>query len=463
VQDIGQPSKVDCFLNSMDSAELLDLPPSMLRHWTSRNVASIGIHLRTPLGKKADTPSDLLLVEKPANSVVDLPAHATQFGCGVHFAVACTSDGNIFSWGLNTSAQLAHSATEPELSALSALPRRVLRPPPAEITAIACGGEHVLAVSVTGNVWIWGSNEYGQSAQGKGVPCVYQPTRVSELDHLSVIDACAGLHFSLVLTDDGEVFVWGVDLLCVSAESDSCSDSEEAPSCGQSTLLRSPMLISFPHGALISMISAGWAHCLVVSEDGELFGWGDCFEVPPVGSPKHVSRPADLGKPLCLSSGKSFSVLICEQDSAIVGFGRSDAYQLGDRSQQSGQYTQNAEHLLGLHRGLPSASRTVACGTADSAVILEDGRLFFWGQSTKGLLQSLAFTDCTAVSMGHYHGLCQREGRLYSWSNRQAASGALGRPFLVGPFVASVLRNAHLPTEPLAAGRGDGADATTPL
>jgi hypothetical protein len=400
-------------------------------------VAALAVNVKVPLVKEDYVSSDLLVDEPAQSLVVELPAQVTHLGCGVHFAVACTSDGDIFSWGLNTSAQLAHVATEPELCALSALPHRVLRPPPAEITGIACGGEHVLAVSVTGAAWVWGSNECGQCSQGKDVPCVYQPTRVFELDHLVVIDGCAGMDFSLVLTDDGEVFAWGLDLLCASAEPN--SGSEGVPSCGQDTLLRTPTLISFPQGAAISMISAGWSHCLVASDDGELFGWGDCFEVPPVGSAKHVSRPPDLGKPVSLSSGRSFSVLICERDGAIVGFGRSDAHQLGERCQESGRYTKGAEHLLDLQRGLLSTPRTVACGTADSAVILEDGGLFFWGQSTKGLLQSLAFTNCSSLSMGDYHGLCMREGRVYSWSSRQAASGALGRPFLVGPFIASVL------------------------
>ena len=87
--------------------------------------------------------------------------------CGQQHTLVLTQSGDIWSWGLGVFGQLGHGSLHDEK-----LPRKIAtfqRPDqpdrPVRISAIACGSHHSLALDSDGFVWSWGSSEYAQQFQ----------------------------------------------------------------------------------------------------------------------------------------------------------------------------------------------------------------------------------------------------------------------------------------------------------
>lgn len=92
-------------------------------------------------------------------TLADAGVQAVFIAAGDFHAAAVASTGEVYTWGLNTFGQLGHND-------------RVSRFIPTKVTALAdanvkihwvsCGRSHTVAVSDYGEVFTWGSNEFGQ-------------------------------------------------------------------------------------------------------------------------------------------------------------------------------------------------------------------------------------------------------------------------------------------------------------
>ena len=79
------------------------------------------------------------------------------------------------------------------------------------VTQIAGGREHVLALRTDGTVWAWGSNAKGQIGDGSSVLTRPQPVSVAGLNSIEAI--AAGHYHSMALRADGTAWVWGFNSL----------------------------------------------------------------------------------------------------------------------------------------------------------------------------------------------------------------------------------------------------------
>lgn len=75
-----------------------------------------------------------------------------------------------------------------------------------DITAIAAGGYHCLALKNDGTVWAWGYNNFGQLGDGT-TTAKNVPVQVSGLTGITAI--VGGYYYSLALKNDGTVWAWG--------------------------------------------------------------------------------------------------------------------------------------------------------------------------------------------------------------------------------------------------------------
>ena len=76
-----------------------------------------------------------------------------------------------------------------------------------EITQISCGNDHTLALNITGQVFSWGSNRFGQL--GSGQRDLDIPQSVPLPDNVFVKQISCGDYHSLVLTIDGLIYAFG--------------------------------------------------------------------------------------------------------------------------------------------------------------------------------------------------------------------------------------------------------------
>lgn len=135
-----------------------------------------------------------------------------QVACGSNHVVALTSAGHVYSWGSGQQNQTGRRIMERrQLNGLE--PTRLgLR----NIVHIGAGSYHSFAVDSNGVVWAWGLNTFHQtglnSARGGSQEMVIVPGQVDALhpdEHngAKVVQISGGEHHSLFLFDNGEV--WG--------------------------------------------------------------------------------------------------------------------------------------------------------------------------------------------------------------------------------------------------------------
>lgn len=184
---------------------------------------------------------------------------------GNHFNLALRADGKIAGWGDNSSGQLGDGTTTARLVPViagtgSLLESRV-------ITSVAAGDSHVLAIRDDGELFTWGENSSGQLGDGTTTDRP-SPVPISSQGLLSgkrVIAAGGGGEHSLVLCSDGTLATWGSNLKGQLADNTS-PNSKHVP-----TRITLPGSMA-GKGVLSISCSSTTSHILF--NDGIMAGWG---------------------------------------------------------------------------------------------------------------------------------------------------------------------------------------------
>ncbi|HEV2764537.1 MAG TPA: S8 family serine peptidase, partial [Pyrinomonadaceae bacterium] len=128
---------------------------------------------------------------------------ATAVAAGNGFGLALRNDGTVWAWGDNSLGQLG-SAEVPLGKRNQAVRVRGL----SNVTAVAAGSAHGLALRSDGTVWSWGWNGVGELGLGDRDETAHvAPVRVRGLSN--VLAVAAGNGTSMALKSDGTVWVWG--------------------------------------------------------------------------------------------------------------------------------------------------------------------------------------------------------------------------------------------------------------
>jgi alpha-tubulin suppressor-like RCC1 family protein len=139
---------------------------------------------------------------------------ANALAVGEHFALALLNDGNVVGWGSNVYGQLGGG--DDERQAYTPVPVVEL----SDVTGIAAGTSHALAVLQNGTVMAWGDDEVGQLGVAPALapelcgptrtpsyPCSRAPVQVPGLSEVQAV-AAAG-YDSVALLRNGTVKTWG--------------------------------------------------------------------------------------------------------------------------------------------------------------------------------------------------------------------------------------------------------------
>ncbi|NXO71286.1 HERC5 ligase, partial [Phainopepla nitens] len=112
--------------------------------------------------------------------------------------------GELFTWGQNTHGQLGVGSQ----TTLISKPQLVERLKGIPLAQIATGGAHSTTVSLSGAVYSWGKNSFGQLGLGdtKDRDC---PTYVGALEHWKTVFISCGADHTAVLSKEGLVCTFG--------------------------------------------------------------------------------------------------------------------------------------------------------------------------------------------------------------------------------------------------------------
>ena len=177
---------------------------------------------------------------------------------GDNFMIALSREGDVFSFGSNSAGQLGlgHLRT---VGTAERVPLTASKDTASKLTApiksIAVGATHVLALCREGNVYAWGSNQYGQLGHQRN-RYDSQPTLLEMPEKITAL--AAGTHFSLALTESGNVYAWGWNGFGQLGVNDTLPRSAPTKVLGL---------------AQIQAIAAGEMHALALGKQA-LYGWG---------------------------------------------------------------------------------------------------------------------------------------------------------------------------------------------
>ena len=132
----------------------------------------------------------------------------TKMACGIDHVLAVSSHGDLFSFGLNSRGQLGLGDILPQTQ-----PTLVKALAGIKTISIACGHWHNLALSEFGDVYSWGWNEHGQLGHSTDTPVVALPTLIElppeDRDDVNFSSIACGERHSAAVSDGGNVYVWG--------------------------------------------------------------------------------------------------------------------------------------------------------------------------------------------------------------------------------------------------------------
>ena len=191
--------------------------------------------------------------------VKGIPMHVmmVKVACGRNHTIALSSAGDVYCWGANEYGQcgIAVKSDKP------ITPQRLEFFFGFPIYKIAAGGNHSVALTISGTLFAWGKNGYGQLGLGNGLDRPL-PTKIKMLCGKSICHIACGEEHTMALTSAGGVFTFGAGS---SGQLGHNSFNDEY----------NPKMVTELMGTVITQIACGRKHSLAyVPRTGRLYAFG---------------------------------------------------------------------------------------------------------------------------------------------------------------------------------------------
>jgi alpha-tubulin suppressor-like RCC1 family protein len=305
-------------------------------------------------------------------------ASAASFSAGQVFALGANSEGQLGN-GVN----ITNTAT-PELVALPS--------GSGPVRQVASGGEFTLVVTTAGQLYAFGNNHDGQlgntvdNDQNAAHPTPFLVTLPGATG--PVVQAAAGLNFSLALTSTDQLYAFGLNF------------SGQLGSTTHNNLFNAtptPAIVSL-HGASgrIAQIAAGEDHSLVLTSTGQLYAFGantsgqlangtNIRTDQPNPTPTIVTLPGATGHVTQIAAGAEYSLALTSTN---------QLYAWGDNRYGQQGTTTNINESGGVDptpavTTLPGATGPViqiSASAEHSLALTATGQLYAFGDNQYGQL-----------------------------------------------------------------------------
>lgn len=135
----------------------------------------------------------------------------TALAAGSNHILALDNKGTVLAWGCGQQNQLGRRVIE--RNKLASLVPQSMGLPKNRINRIACGSYHSFAMDKDGVVWAWGLNNFAEtgisSGAGEDDAVILRPTIVESLKDYKIKHIAGGEHHSLACTEKGQLLTWG--------------------------------------------------------------------------------------------------------------------------------------------------------------------------------------------------------------------------------------------------------------
>jgi len=132
-------------------------------------------------------------------------SNVVAISIGNGHSLALTAEGNLYSWGSNSHGQLGFGDTGHNV--FRRYPQRI--PSISNVMAISAGDRYSAAVTASGHLYTLGRNDSGKLGHGQSDSNIYltTPTRVQGISN--VVSVELGNDHSAVITANGNLYLWG--------------------------------------------------------------------------------------------------------------------------------------------------------------------------------------------------------------------------------------------------------------
>ncbi|KAH9146610.1 hypothetical protein AeRB84_009531 [Aphanomyces euteiches] len=306
--------------------------------------------LITPIPVPVTSSMDILQDENSIDETLPEPAPATA-----------TPSSQVYVWG-----RLPDAIS----------PQPLLRPTKhsigigQDLAKVACGGDRLLFLTASGEVYSYSPDEKGQSFES---PQLVEQFALDKALHRSVIVAIAcGPQHSLAISHLGELYTWG-------------SGEDGRLGHGDIRDRHTPRKVMSLLGQQIVQGSCGGAHSAVVTASNQLytFGRGKHGRLG-LGSNVHFHMTPEAVASLCqwkqVFCGWNFTIAVSVQGQ-VFSWGKQAEGQCGLGYIEADQLTPVLIEALS-----PYNIVHVACGYTHTLAVSDEGELFSWGLGEYGQL-----------------------------------------------------------------------------
>ncbi|KAJ7948629.1 Regulator of chromosome condensation (RCC1) family protein [Quillaja saponaria] len=202
--------------------------------------------------------------DRPTPRIVELHEEVgsvVQIAAGPSYVLALTDNGAVYSFGSGANFCLGHGEQHNEFQ-----PRviQTFRRKGIHVVRVSAGDEHAVALDSYGFVYTWGKGYCGALGHGDEIDKTTPEILNSLKSHLAV-QVCARKRKTFVLVDGGSVYAFGWMAFGSLGFLDRAASDK----------VMRPRILDSLRAHHVSQISTGLYHTVVVTNRGQIFGFGD--------------------------------------------------------------------------------------------------------------------------------------------------------------------------------------------
>ncbi|CAM0903198.1 unnamed protein product [Alopecurus aequalis] len=302
-----------------------------------------------------------------------------SISCGDNRAAIITKQGDVFSWGKESSGRLGH-----KVSGSVSCPTIVESLASVHVKAVAFGSKHTCAVTVSGELFEWGEGAHSLALlnNGRGRNQWFPHKLFGPMDNISVSEIACGEWHTAVITSSGQLFTYGDGTFGVLGH-------------GDTQVIARPKEVESLKGLRVKSVACGPWHTAAIVEvassfkcntvSGNLFTWGDADK----GKLGHADKKTKL-VPTCVESLTSYDFLQVSCGMALtVGLTSTGVvFTIGSSKHgQLGNPQTDGESVCIVEGILKNEFVTdISSGSCHVAVLTMNGKVFTWGKGADGQL-----------------------------------------------------------------------------
>ena len=365
-------------------------------------------------GQTVVVAQNMTLKAKAFNGAVASTTASTTFdltgdvAAGSQFLFALVTNGQVYSWGNQASGRLSNGSVATTDVLAPALARFSATSAFTTASRIASGANHGLMVDVSGSVWGYGANTFGESGNSSTattVPYALKVVKSATLtDYLTgCTKVAAGLEFSAALESGGFVRTWGNQANGRLANGATAAGSRKFASRAKST--STVELSGIRDIALGKDFALAREACALETAAalGKVWAWGNNASGNlGIGSATaqayavkvKLNATTDLTDAWDVDGGDDFAAIVRWKtgDATLQGsvwtFGNRVAGRLGDNGAITGTatYPVQVQKLVGTTYSPLSGISQISCGAGHTLALDNAGNVWAWGSNATGAL-----------------------------------------------------------------------------